>query len=848
MERSHFRFVAIVSIVSVMSTQSIRAQESPTVQQKPAKIVAEWLAQSQPTVIQVTNVEVSATAEGIEIVLQTTAGEIPTPTTSVIDNTLIADIPNAVLILTDAEQFQATNPTSGITSVSVTNTENNQIRVAISGETTPPVAEVITADRELIFSVTPEADTAEAPIEIVVTATRTPEAVQNIPRSVTIINRDQIEQQTALRRDLQDILAQTVPGLGDVSPDGNTFSQQLRGRRVQILIDGVPIKSNLSTVQARDYRSIAPDAIERIEVVRGPTAIYGDGGTGGAINIITRQAGDQQFTSTAEIGIDAAAGGGNSFLTGDSFSNYLEYGFSGNEGIFDFVFNISRNDVGGFFDAQGSRIPFESVADTEIFNVFGKVGVNLNSQQRLQVSLNHYNEGENSTVRPDESILDIPGIQKARGITVPDVEFIGVPGRGNRNTVASLNYTNDALFGSQLQGQLYYRLNSRSSDAFDFRDFGDPIQQQQFDKEQWGARLQIQTPLSPAASLLWGADYSNENIRLDFNFGDDAEFDNTQGRVFRRVGGISIPYDFSNLGLFAQLQWDLNDRWLISGGARYERFNLSVDDFQTPFVPYRNITGGDLSFDDLALNLGTRYRVTDAVSLFANFAQGFSAPDFGRLLQGPPDELTSIEDDVNVTQPQKVDNYEIGVRGEWTNVQVSLAGFYNESELGTRLIPGAALAEIIRVPERIYGVEATIDWQPGGNWQLGGTATWQEGEFEEDDEFLAITSERISPLKLSAYVEHETLPGWSNRLQLLLVGNRTRAFNDGTEEVPISGYVTLDYIGSIQLGLGTLSIGIENLLNEQYFPVTSQYLGGFYEPDNIAARGRTLRVGYRVTW
>ncbi|AFZ28690.1 TonB-dependent receptor [Gloeocapsa sp. PCC 7428] len=840
-QRSHF-LVAIASIVSVISTQSIHAEELSTLQQN-ASTVTEWLAQSQ--VVQVTKVELNPTSVGLQVILHT-VGEIPTSIISVVDNTLIADIPNAVLVLPDTEQFQATNPTSGITSVSVTNL-GDRIRLAIAGQTTPPVAEVSTTDRELIFSVTPEAGTAEEPIEIVVTATRTAEAVQNVPRSVTIINRDQIEQQTTLRRDLQDILAQTVPGLGDVSPDGNTFSQQLRGRRVQILIDGVPIKSNLSTVQARDYRSIAPDAIERIEIVRGPTAIYGDGGTGGVINIITRQASEEQFTSTAEIGIDAAAGEG-SFLTGDSFSNYLEYGFSGNEGIVDFVFNISRNNVGSFFDAQGDRIPFESIADTEIFNVFGKVGVNLNSQQRLQVSINHYNESENSTVRPDESILDIPGIQKAQGITVPDVEFIGVPGRGNRNTVASLNYTNDAFFGSQLQGQLYYRSNSRRSDAFDFRDFGDPIQQQVFDKEQWGARLQMQTPVSQAVSLLWGADYSNENIQLDFNFGDAAEFDNTQGRVFRRVGGISIPYDFSNLGLFAQLQWDLSDRWLISGGARYERFNLSVDDFQTPFVPYRNITGGDLSFDDLALNLGTLYRVTNAVSLFANFAQGFSAPDFGRLLQGPPDELTSIEDDINVTQPQKVDNYEIGVRGEWKNVQLSLAGFYNESELGTRLIPGAALAEIVRVPERIYGVEATIDWQPGGNWQLGSTITWQEGEFEEDDEFLAITSERISPLKLTAYVEHETLPGWNNRLQLLLIGDRTRAFTDGTEEVPISGYITLDYIGSIQLGAGTLNIGIENLLNEQYFPVASQYLGGFYEPDNIAARGRTLRVGYRIAW
>ncbi len=64
MERSHF-LVAIVSMVSIIGTQSVHAEELPTVQQSPATTVAEWLAQSP--VIQVTKVELNPTSEGLQV-------------------------------------------------------------------------------------------------------------------------------------------------------------------------------------------------------------------------------------------------------------------------------------------------------------------------------------------------------------------------------------------------------------------------------------------------------------------------------------------------------------------------------------------------------------------------------------------------------------------------------------------------------------------------------------------------------------------------------------------------------------------------------------------------------------
>jgi iron complex outermembrane receptor protein len=830
----------------------------------------------------VTDVRLNSKPSSVEVILVTPSGEPFRVLTSSYGKTFVADIVNTQLRLPNSQSFRANNPTEGIVSVTVTQKNTNSIQVTVIGQESLPTAKVTQTGKDLVFSLNAAADTitsqstltpeppttgvqSETPevtdpdetaeeIEVVVTATRTEEAATDVPRSVTVITREQIEAQTALSRDLQDILGQTVPGLGPSTQTANIFGQTLRGRRPLVLIDGVPIRSNLSTVQARDLRSIDPSVIERIEVVRGPTAVYGNGGTGGVINIITRRPTDERLTSTTEVGVNAALGN----FEADSFGNTLQHLIGINQGNFDLTFSLARVETGSFFDAAGDRIPAQdsNVADSEIFDLFGKVGVNLGEQQRLQLTANHYDNNDNSTFISDPIVDELPGIQKARALKVPEPEYIGSREPDLRNTVISLEYTHENLWGSQVQAQAYYRHNSLAFNGFDYRNleiFNPEIGRGLFDKELWGGRLQIDTPISDAVSLLWGVDYSDEHIVQDEEIFGTEDYDKSGRRVFRKIGeGTGIPpYDLRNLGAFAQLQWNVSDRLLLSGGARYERFDLSVDDYTLTLFEDspRSIAGGDLNFDDVVFNLGAVYKVTDSVSLFANFAQGFSAPDFGRLFRSPPIAFTSVESDLEVTQPQRVDNYEIGIRGEWSSFQASLAGFYNESELGERLQPGAVFATLVRAPQRIYGLEATLDWQPGGGWQLGSTASWIEGEEkQEDEEYLALNSATIQPLKLTAYVEHQTTPSWRNRLQLLYVGDRDRAFEDGTEDVPIEDYLILDYISSIQLGPGQLQVGIENLLNNQYFPVQSQIQSGFFEQLNYAGRGRTIRINYSLSW
>lgn len=840
-------------------------------------------------VAQVTTVRLNSTANGLELILEGIDRQTSQvfPTTN--GTTFQADISNARLALPSGQSFRQDNPAPGIESVTVTPLATNRIRVTVIGSQSVPTVELNQVSQGLQFGLSvPSAvgttppppgapSTAPAPTtprspatapsessstpsqqeeetiagdedeeEVVVTATRTEENQLNVPRSVTVIPRESIEQQANLNPNLGNILGKLVPGFGPPSDRAFTGAS-LRGRDTSVLIDGVPQDTNSRDFD-RDLRTIDPSAIERVEVLRGPTAIYGAEATGGVINIITRRASQARVTSRVAIGTSAALGK----LEGESFGFPLEYSLSGREGRVDYTLSLARTTTGSSFDSAGDRIPIiQGTDDSTSFNGLAKLGVDLDAQQRLQFSLNYFNSERETDIISDPIVNQIPGVQKARAREVGTLDFIGTEPQSDRNTVLNLNYSHKNIFGSQVQGQLYYRDNTSRTDPRDRRNRQQGIFQGVLDSQNWGGRLQINTPLAKTASLLWGLDYTNEDTESTRNLFDPTEYDATNGRVYRKTGEVTSipPYQLSSLGLFAQAQWDIGDRFILSGGLRHERADFQVGDYTTLFGD--DVQGGERDFNATVFNVGAVYKATRNISLFANFAQGFSVPDFGSILFAAPAGL-NIGGDQVLTEPQRVNSYEVGVKGQWSSVQASLSGFYSTSKLGTSFVfdEESNFYDVVRSPERTYGIEATLDVQVSKAWQIGGSASLVEGEFDEEDtgDYTALTGLRIPPLKLVAYVENETLPGWRNRLQALFVGNRDRAFKDDVDPSGVTNYFTVDYISSIRLGGGSLQIGIENLFDIQYFPAYAQRLSGLDETFNSAGRGRTVSVRYVVSF
>lgn len=838
----------------IANEQSTLASEHESV----ALITEDRLAQAEVETAVITDVQVTATPDGLTVVL-VSEQPLSAGTFQEVGNTLVTEIPNAVLDLTDEAATEQFSPAEGIALIQVSNLPEGGVRVAITGTEARPEVQANAEADNLILSVTPgiATDAADDPdaIQVVVTATRTEEDLLEVPRSVTIIDREQIERASISTNDLSTILGRLVPGLGPPTATGSTRVQSLRGRRALILIDGVP--QNTNTTFSTELTVIDPSTIERIEVVRGPSAIYGDGATGGVINIITRPAVDEGIEGEAAVTLRPDLDN----LDDDGFGYALQGGFSGREGPVDFRLNAAFDLDQAYFDAEGNRIPPDGLSsDNRTIGLLASLGYDLSDEQRFQLSYTFFNNNVESEFIFDPVVVQIPGLQRARALRIGDIDYDEIP----EQTVHNLNltYRHEDLFGSQLDAQVYYRSTELTQILVDVRGAFPPgafpeaprLFQTTLDSYEFGGRLQIDTPIVEALSLLWGADYSQEENEAPYNALALEAFDNDRDARVIANPTQTPPYTLENLGLFAQLQWDVSDQWLLSGGLRYENIRADIDDFTgspfaTPTGPAPEVRGGNVDADEVVFNAGVVYRATPNVSLYANFAQGFSIPNLDTVLGSLPDG-TDIDDSFDL-QPQVVDNYELGVRGIWNNFEVSLAGFYNTSELGTALTIDPILGTVaVRAPQRNYGLEFAVDWLPSDRWQLGGSLTWNEGEFDpnDDGDFVALSTVDVQPIRVTLYVENETLPGWRNRLQGLIVGDRSRAFDDGVDGFDIDGYVLVDFFSSVDLGPGRLELGIENIFNQDYLPVDSQERIGIQEARRFAGRGRSLSLRYSLTF
>lgn len=131
---------------------------------------------------------------------------------------------------------------------------------------------------------------------VVVTATASERDVADAPASVTVIDGDELRRRPI--NDLADALRGAVGvDIGSVGLGREGIS--IRGMNAEhtlVLVDGQRINSSASAIAHSDFELgwVPTEAIERIEVVRGPmSSLYGSEALGGVVNIITRAATDE---------------------------------------------------------------------------------------------------------------------------------------------------------------------------------------------------------------------------------------------------------------------------------------------------------------------------------------------------------------------------------------------------------------------------------------------------------------------------------------------------------------------------------------------------------------------------
>ncbi|MFW2371487.1 MAG: TonB-dependent receptor plug domain-containing protein [Gammaproteobacteria bacterium] len=346
--------------------------------------------------------------------------------------------------------------------------------------------------------------------------------------------------------------------------------------RFQLLINGHNAGDNIFSAAYIDHAMpLNVDLIERIEVVRGPSSsLYGSNAFFGVINIITKSGRDLQAAQ-----INASLGSQGSWETS------VQYGERFNNGAEVLV-------SGSYYSSDGNTSLYYPEFDNPTDN--NGIAQDVDGDQSEQVFVQYSYED-----------FSLNFVHSSREKTVPTAAYDSVFNDPGNQTTDDRDYL-DLKYQTLLDN--YAELLVRISyDQYTFLgdyvyDYGAPdgivVNRDEAYGDSWGTDIQYGLRFGESHHLIAGVDYQS-NFRQD-----QSNFDSS---------GVYLDdrRDTSQLGVYIQDEYQLNEYWLINFGLRYDEY-YSIDSSTNP-------------------RLGLIYQVDNTSSLKLLYGTAFRAPNVYEL-------------------------------------------------------------------------------------------------------------------------------------------------------------------------------------------------------------------------
>jgi iron complex outermembrane recepter protein len=594
------------------------------------------------------------------------------------------------------------------------------------------------------FAQSPGANASgEALAEIVVTATKRNERLQDVP--VSIIAETGIELEHRGATQLQDIINNT-PGLNNPgSGGGNSTNLTIRGvttgtdlglkqSTVALLYDDMPIDPVGQGGGASNLRVVD---IERVEVLRGPQGtLFGSGSLAGALRYITNKPDLSQFSGSAEITgaqteTGAASFSGYAVLNAPIIQNELgirlvAYDYDDGGWIANLLTGQANSNP---TKTDGARLAI-AAKPTDQFSA------NLTLTYQDSKDYNGEDAGSLAVKPPGTGFSG----QVTDGINDYIIEL--------KSTIAALTlqYDWDSLTFTSVSTYHDRKSNLYGTDSY-FVPLTALI-------ATGGAN--IIPGITQDTSGIDGNIYTQE-LRLASH--GDGNFKWTAGMFFLHAsqgGGqearsdaiipiigsdniVDLIYHFGQqeVAAFGEATYTFADKWDLTGGARVSHYMVSAQIDTGGYIPVFSILPSDYAhtdFHDLGTPVDPRvslaYRLDPDLTLYTQVARGYRVGGVN---------LTSDVGGRNTPPsyaPDSLWNYEIGAKGrmldgrltfstdfyyiDWKNIQVSL-----QNQLGN--YTGNASEA------RLYGVEFQVDAKPVSWLLLGAAFQLSKNEISKND-------------------------------------------------------------------------------------------------------------------
>ncbi len=627
---------------------------------------------------------------------------------------------------------------------------------------------------------------------ITVTASRIERRLSEVPSSISIISKKDIQSSNA--KSIPDLL-KGVEGIDmyDSSGVGTSGRINMRGfwggmsTHQLLLIDGIP--QNRAEDKLEDWNTIPLNNVERIEVLRGPaSALYGDNAMSGVINIITKKPSATSSTSVAA-----------------SYGSYntQNYGFSASSTFkkIGYYLGVSRKWTDGF----------RRHCDYEDIHVNGKLDFSVFEKDRIILSLGHH---ENEIGAYPWALTEAQIAQDRRQAR-PGSE--NDKSKAQKNDVA-VTYNKDVGGISNFDGTLYYRYED--GESF-YTGRITPTREQLENEDTYGLLLRYNINpriLGLEQSLTIGADLERNNF--DYN---------EYNAPFQVRGSLRSDYfvQRDKVGPYLQEELNLCDPLKFIAGLRYDSVKFDFDDRKTAANSKKS------KMSKFTPKYALVYTYKGDSSIYTNYSKAFRTPTIGQMFT-----YSTANPDLN---PEETVNYEMGIRhrfDEYARAHVSLYWIELDNEIW---YDNASEKHLNYGKTSHKGVESSFDFKI--NEGLIGYVHYTYTRAKNENgayagEYLA----NIPIHKWGLGLQAQTKSGLKANLNINKIGSM---YIDSENNNKLSGYTTIDTKVSYEYKGWSTFLGVDNLFNETYnsYGYTS---GGtrYFNP----APGRTFTIGAEVNF
>jgi iron complex outermembrane recepter protein len=582
--------------------------------------------------------------------------------------------------------------------------------------------------------------------DIVVTAQRREENLQDVPISITAVSGDKLDAIASGGQDIR-FLSARVPSLIVESSFGRTFPRfYIRGlgntdfdfnasQPVSLVYDDVVLENPI-------LKGFPVFDLDRVEVLRGPQGtLFGRNTPAGIVKFdsVKPSANTSGYARVSygrfnSVNAQGAVGGA---LAGEKLTARLSVMYQRQDGYIDNVApGFVKKDALEGFDEIAARLQlrFQPNEDQDLLltgqirslngtarvfraNVFtrGQKGLNANFK-RYSVGVDGQNEQEVDTYNLASrythdfgaiSLVSVTSYWHGKATSVGDVDG----GFG-------ASFLPPALTGP---GVIPFTAETRDSVP---------------SLKQFTQEVRLESNGDNTLSYQVGGFYFNEKLRIfSENYSTLGDFVGGVG-LFTPAGGVNIianqRQNSKAWGAFGSATFAVTDTLKLTGGIRYNNdkrdFTASRDFDSFPFdtflaPPLLGTVTRKTKDDNITWDISANYEAADDLNLYARVARGYRAPSIQGRLLFPPATATPLQDAVTVGRSETIQSYEAGLKSEFWDGKgrFNLNGFvYDLKNAQLTAVGGGVNANRLLNASKVhgYGFEADFEIKPSDNLLL----------------------------------------------------------------------------------------------------------------------------------